>query len=179
MVWEGPESADLANGGHLDWRANRLIIGIGDLAVNERKDDPTAINGKLVALDPDGGPSQTPTVVSSGWNNPFGFTVLSDQSVWVADNSPGDRGERLARGDISPIDPVELPTATAPSGIDHLGTDQLVVCGFKSGALLRYELRDGRPHALRTLATDCQTAVVVDGSRIIYAAADGLRVVAT
>lgn len=178
LVWEGPSSVDRANGGHLAFRDARLVIGIGDLLQNERQDDPAAINGKLVSLDPDGLPGQQPRLVSSGWNNPFAFTVLDDGAIWVADNSPGDTGERLVRGDGADNDPIELPTGTAPSGIDHLGSDELVVCGYKSGALLRYRLVEGRPRLEGTLATDCRTAIVILGDGgVVYAADDGLRLV--
>ena len=178
LVWEGPTSTDIANGGHLEIRDARLVIGIGDLTQNELRDDPAAINGKLVSLDPDGMPDQEPQVVSSGWNNPFAFTILDDGAIWVADNAPGDTGERLTRGDDDGSDQIDLPTGTAPSGIDQLGSEELVVCGYKSGALLRYRLVDGRPRPERTLATDCRTAVVALGDGgVVYAADDGLRIV--
>lgn len=177
LVWVGPRSADLANGGHLAFRNGRLVIGIGDLLENDRKNDPAAINGKLASLDPDGSPGQTPQIVSSGWNNPFAFTVLADGTIWVADNAPGDTGERLARGDIAGAEAVELPAATAPAGIDHLGADELVLCGYKSRALLAYRLNDGHPRQRRTLTSDCRTAVVTLATGdVIYAAHDGLRI---
>ncbi|CAN5851102.1 hypothetical protein BH18ACT2_BH18ACT2_18000 [soil metagenome] len=178
LVWEGPPSTDISNGGHLASRDGRLVIGVGDLLRNELIDDLTAINGKLVSLDPEGPPDQQPQPVSAGWNNPFAFTVVDDGTIWVADNAPGDTGERLMRGDADSGDGVELPAGTAPAGIDHLGADQLVVCGFKSGALLRYRIVDSRPTRQEDLAGDCQTATVVRaGGDVVYAAADGLRVV--
>lgn len=177
-VWEGPLSARLANGGHLAVRTGRLVIGIGDLTEGSRKDDPSAINGKLVTLDPDSGPDQTPRPLSSGWNNPFAFTVLDDGAVWVADNVPGESGERLVRGDgAATQEPVLLPKGTAPAGIDHIGPDNLVVCGYKSGALLRYHLVNGRPRREQLLAMDCRTAAVALAvGRVVYAATDGLRI---
>lgn len=178
VVWEGPPSADLANGGHLAWRRGRLVLGVGDLQQGTRTDDPAAVNGKLLTLDPEGPPGQEPLVLSSGWNNPFAFTVLDDGAVWVADNAPGDTGERLARGDRPDPAPVLLAEGTAPAGIDHIGATDLVVCGFKSGRLVRYRLEGGRPREHRVLATDCRTSVAVMGDgRVVYAAADGLRVV--
>lgn len=178
LLWDGPPSANLANGGHLAFRRDRLVIGIGDLTEGARKNDLSAINGKLVTLDPDGLPDQQPKPLSSGWNNPFAFTVFANGAVWVADNVPGESGERLVRGDIPSIgDAVLLPKGTAPAGIDHLGSGDLIVCGYKSGALLRYRVVKGRPRLVQLLATDCRTAtaVLADG-RIVYAAADGLRV---
>jgi hypothetical protein len=178
LVWKGPPSADLANGGHLALRNARLVVGIGDLLHNDRTRDPMTLNGKIISLDPNGPPSQTPQVISIGWNNPFAFTVLGHGDIWVADNAPGDTGERLTRGDTADDEPVELPNGTAPAGIDHLGADALAVCGYKSGRLLEYQIVRGHPGRLRTLATDCRTAVAAlpDG-RIAYAAHDGIRVV--
>ena len=178
IVWNGPASADLANGGHIAFRHDRLVIGIGDLLHNDRKNDPAAINGKMVSLDPDGRPDQKPRVISSGWNNPFAFTVVPNGDIWVADNVPGDRGERLTRGDGVGTKPVELPRGTAPAGIDHIGSDELVVCGYKSAKLFAYSLVRDRPERPRVLATDCSTAVATlpDG-RVAYAADDGIHVV--
>lgn len=177
LIWNGPRSADLANGGHLAMRDERLVIGIGDLLHNDRTRNPATLNGKLISLDPNGPPNQAPERISLGWNNPFAFTVLGD-GIWVADNAPGDSGERLTRGDFAGSEPVELPNGTAPAGIDHLGVDALAVCGYKSGRLLAYQIVHGHPRLLRTLATDCRTAVAAlpDG-RIAYSANDGIRVV--
>lgn len=177
LVWNGPRSTDLANGGHLALRENRLIIGIGDLLHNDLTHDPRTINGKIVSLDPEGPPNQTPKLVSSGWNNPFAFTVLANTNIWVADNSPGDTGERLIRGDIVTAESVELPHGTAPVGIADVGGDELVICGYKSGSLLAYRLVDGRPRRRRILATDCRGPVVaLPNGQVVYAAADGLRI---
>ncbi len=180
LVWEGPASTDLANGGHLDVLAGRIVIGIGDLLDRKAQASPTTINGKFLTLDPDGAPDQIPKILSGGWNNPFAFTVLDDDSLWVADNAPADTGERLARAEatLAADDPVlSLPRGTAPSSIDHADANTLVVCGYKSGRLLEYRVAAGqRPRHTRTLATDCTTLVVVlSNGTIVYETARGLR----
>ncbi|MEP6625860.1 MAG: PQQ-dependent sugar dehydrogenase, partial [Acidimicrobiia bacterium] len=92
-VWSGPPSAKLANGGHLvyDPHRARLVIGIGDLLDRARSADPTAPNGKLLLLDPDGPPDQRPAVLSARWNNPFAFALTDAGALWVADNVPGEK----------------------------------------------------------------------------------------
>ena len=71
LVWEGPESSRLANGGHLEFAPDgTLVVGIGDLQAGRLVDDPDRPNGKLLRLDPDGAPDQRPATISTGWNNP-------------------------------------------------------------------------------------------------------------
>jgi hypothetical protein len=181
LVWAGPPSADLANGGHLEVAPNgSLLIGIGDLQEPELVDDPAAPNGKILRLDPGGPASQEPEVVSAGWNNPFAFDLDPGGTLWVADNEPGDDPERLAGvgagGVVGPV--TSLPSGTAPAGLAVLD-DRLVVCGFRSGALLPYRIAgdraepDGDP-----LVEDCEVGVVAlaDG-RVAYARQDAILVV--
>lgn len=127
VVWEGPPSADLANGGRLALREDDLVLA------------PAAPSGKLLLLDPDGAPTQRPRLLSAGWSNPFAFTVAGD-AVWVADNAPGRRPERWARGETpAPTQVVELSGTSAPTGI--LAEDgALLVCGYVSEEVRRYEL---------------------------------------
>jgi len=68
LVWAGPESSALANGGHLvyDTRRQQLIIGIGHLGQRAKVSEPNSPNGKLLLLHPDGAPTQHPTVLSEG-----------------------------------------------------------------------------------------------------------------
>ena len=134
LVWSGPASTKLANGGHLvvDSRRRALVLGIGDLQEPAKVADPAAPNGKLLLLDPDGKPNQQPQVLSSGWNNPFSFALTPTGHLWVADNVPGERGERLARGDVAgrPTHVTRLPTDTVPSALAIAGERTLVVCSF-------------------------------------------------
>jgi len=177
VVWRGPPSARLANGGHLAFApGGGLIVGIGDLQqprLVKRTDTP---NGKLLALDPDGPPGQRPRIVSTGWSNPFAFTFTSAGALWVADNAPGDVPERLAPGGRPPRPStfLELPPMTAPSGVAAISKTELAVCGVRSRRLERYRLRsEGRPPLGpegAPLATDCLLSVVAlaDG-RLAYA----------
>lgn len=83
IVWRGPPSSELANGGHLLERDGTLYVGIGDLEDPARVGDPDAPNGKILALDPAGPPEQSPRVVSGGWNNPFAFTFDTEGRLVV------------------------------------------------------------------------------------------------
>lgn len=145
LVWVGPASARLANGGHLAFAADgRLVIGIGDLLQHRLIRDPGARNGKLLALDPHGPPTQRPAVLSDGWNNPFAFTATSDGAIWVADNAPGDQPERLGRGDHHDRR-FELPGTRAPAAIVELTPGRLAVCGYLDDALVPIDIRRTPP----------------------------------
>ncbi|MGI8756683.1 MAG: PQQ-dependent sugar dehydrogenase [Acidimicrobiales bacterium] len=171
-VWTGPRSADLANGGHLAVDGDRrILIGIGDLMDPKRIDDSDAPNGKILALDPDGRPGQEPTVLSAGWNNPYAFTVLPDGNVWVADNAPGGRAERLGRGD-GDSDRRDLPDKRAPSALIALGAHRLGMCGYLDGDLVEVELAP-TPTLGDTLAEGtCRTGAVTLGHGLL-AVSDG------
>ena len=161
-IWTGPRSADLANGGHLAIAPDgRLVIGIGDLQQPARRADPHAPNGKLLALRTNGR-NQRPAVLSSGWNNPFAFVFTPDGRLWVADNSPGRRPERLARGDLGgpPQEVSELTRKTAPSAIAAISPTELAICGFVSETLDRYRLAQGRWRFAETIARGCRYGVV-------------------
>ncbi|MEJ7585262.1 MAG: PQQ-dependent sugar dehydrogenase, partial [Acidimicrobiales bacterium] len=136
LLWLGPPSTDLANGGHLVVGPDgRLVVGIGDLQDRARLDDPDAPNGKILSLDPAGRPDQRPRSLSSGWNNPFAFTFLPDGSLWVADNAPGEAPERIGRGDGDGRPRLPLPAKRAPSVLVALGPGRLGLCGFLDGVL--------------------------------------------
>ncbi len=172
VVWEGPPSADLANGGHVAFGPDgRLVIGIGDLLEDRAlADDPTVPNRKMLSLDPDGAASQVPVVLSTGWNNPFAFVFTSEGVLWVADNSPGDQPERVGRGDRPAAEASALPTAeegeAAPSALVVLGTDRLGRCGFLTGQVDEIVIEGDRAGLSgRQVAEPCATgaARLVDG----------------
>lgn len=179
-VWTGPPSADLANGGHLEVAPDgRLVIGIGDLQQPARIGDPRAPNGKLLALRTDA-PNRRPAILSTGWNNPFAFAFTPDGRLWVADNSPGRRPERLARGDLGgpPGEVSELPRKIAPSAVAAISPTELAICGFVSETLDRYRLRQGRWRSAGTIARGCRYgAVRLDDGRLAFSTGSAVRVV--
>lgn len=173
IVWTGPPTTTLANGGHLALAPDgRLAIGIGD------RQSPQGAVGRLLSLDPHGPPNQRPRVLSTGWNNPFAFVFTPDNRLWVADNAPGGRPERLARGDAGrPRDVTDLPRATAPSGLAALPGGDLALCGVVSGTLDRYRRASGGSWTrVGTIAADCRYGVVrlTDG-RLAYAGSHTIR----
>lgn len=184
-VWTGPESTDLADGGHIAFDGNaRLIIGIGDLQdpkLTPREDTP---NGKLLSLDPDGPADQEPRILSRGWNNPYAFAPLESAgraALLVADNAPGERPERIARGDAdggAPRAVTELKQRIAPSGLAVLDKDEIAVCGVRSGELTRFRRRDGRWRQAGQAIAPCAFGVtrLTDG-RLAASTADGVSVV--
>lgn len=177
LVWEGPVSADLANGGTLAFRGDELLISIGDLQEPDAIDDPATPNGKILALDPTGDADQDPRVVSGGWNNPFAMTVVGDD-IWLVDNAPGPQPERVVR--ISPSGDeavLELDgEMRAPSSLDVLPDGDLVLCGFVSQVVERLPIPEsGVAEPGEVLGPPCATGVTVlaDGS-IVTTTADAV-----
>lgn len=177
LVWEGPVSNDLANGGTLAFRGEDLLISIGDLQDPDAIDDPATPNGKILALDPGGAPDQEPRVVSGGWNNPFAMTVVGED-IWLVDNAPGSNPERVVR--ISPTGEeavLELDgEMRAPSSLAVLPDGDLVLCGFLSEVVERLPVPDaGVAEPSEVLGPPCATGVTVlaDGS-IVTTTADAV-----
>lgn len=179
LVWLGPPSSRLANGGHLEVLPDgRLLVGIGDLQQPDRVEDPDTPHGKLLALDPAGGPEQRPVALSGGWNNPFAFVVTSDGAIWVADNAPGDAPERLGRGDLD-AERTALPGKRAPAALVELEPGLLGLCGYLDGELTIIDLPDTDtgpdPEPGDPAATGCRTgAEALTNGRI--AVSDGQRI---
>ena len=170
VVWRGPPSAPIGNGGHLELPPDgRLLVGIGDLQRGDR-------SGRLLAVDPDESADQDPEVVSGGWNNPFAFGLSPSGELWVADNAPGREPERLVgiRRGGEVFFSTELPGAQiAPAGLVALSDSELVICAYLTGRLMRYEVGSGR---LRTLAEGCRTGVVqLTTGHLAYAGEDEIR----
>lgn len=171
IVWGGFASATGANGGRLVFADDEtLVIGVGTVLNSAAGTDPDLPNTKLLALDPDGPPDQTPDPLSSGWNNPFGFTVATDGTIWVADNHPTDGDERLQRDDD---EPTILPNDSAPTGLARID-DRLYVCSINTQRLDRYIIDDaGSAERAGTVADDCRfdVTVLADGS-LLYSTGD-------
>ncbi len=172
-VWTGPQTAAKANGGHLvvDSRG-QLVIAIGDLSQGGAR-------GVFYQLDPDGDSTQSPKVLSKGWNNPFAYDITGFDHLWVADNSPGVQPERIGRGDTGNIVGT-LTIKTAPAGLAVLSETKAIttvaICGFVSQRLDRWQITDTVTLA-QPLATNCTTAVTLlpDG-RLAYATVDSIMI---
>ena len=180
LVWRGPRVPEEAIGGHLAFTPNcELLIGVGDMGEPDLVSDPDAPNGKILGLSPLGPPDQEPEIHSTGWHNPFAFTFDGLGRLVVADNAPGDSGERLAvaRRD-GPARVVTLTRETAPSGIALTESGDLAVCGYVSKELRLHEVNDDgslSPEG-ELLATDCSLGVVtLSDGRLAYATQDAIK----
>ena len=105
------------------------------------------------------------------------MTVRGNGEIWVADNAPGRRPERLGRGDGPTAGRAgELPGRRAPSALVELADGRLAVCGY-----LTDDLRVVRPVAggdgaraeLGPVVVDrCRTSAAVLGPRLLAVATD-------
>ncbi len=176
VIWEGPVSTDLANGGTLVFRGDELLIGVGELQDPAAALDPATANGKVLALDPAGPADQTPTVVRGGWHNPFALTVAGGD-VWVVDNAPGAEPERLARiapdGSSSVLD---LAGKRAPSSLTVLPDGDLALCGYVSQVVERIPVPDrGVAPPGGEIGPPCATGVaVLAGGSMVTTTADAI-----
>ncbi len=169
-VWVGPMSADRANGGRIAFAPDgSLVIGVGDLLNAGLARDPSTPNGKMLALDPRGSPDQTPTVISSGWNNPFAFVFAKNGTLYVADNAGGESPERLAIGNRGPA-PIVLAILaphTVPSGIATI-PGGVAMCSYLNHTLMVWRPGSNAQTWVSgpLLADDCSIGVIAlsDGS---------------
>ena len=175
VIWRAPAFSRFDVGGHLavtpqGW----LLLGVGAGVLHAPTGAPARPTGGLLLLRPDRGPGQAPAVLSTGWNNPFAFAYTPGGRLWVADNVPGTRGERLARGDLDgrPTHVTPLPPGTAPSGLAAVADNRLVVCGFQSHLLQAFRITSGQRAVAvgAPIARNCWIGVIrlADG-RLAYA----------
>jgi hypothetical protein len=154
-IWRAQAFSGFDVGGHLAVTPQgTLLLGVG-AGVIPRAGAPGP-TGDLVLLQPGQRSSQPSRVLSTGWNNPFAFAYTPGGQLWVADNVPGTRGERLARGDLDgrPTHATPLPPGTAPSGLAVVSGTRLVVCGFQSHLLQVFRITS----ALRAVAVGAPIA---------------------
>ena len=182
VVWLGPKSGARANGGHLEMSGDgrSLILGIGEIAGRnlERIEAPPKgmSEGRMLQLDPDGLPTQTPKVLSSGWHNPFAFTVQPGGQVWVADNAPDGVPERIARGDVGP-GPTEVASLTRemiPTAIAQNSLVGFYACFLTDSTLRRVDTTSNLPGPIVTKAP-CTRALYRsprDGQRVVFSTED-------
>ncbi len=181
LVWNGFASSTGANGGHLELLADgRLAIGVGTLRRSALIDDPEAVNGKMLAIDPAGDADQDPAILSSGWKNPFAFTVTEAGRLWVADNEPEDgSSERIGRGDLAQSPRLDVEGQLAPAALIELGPNRLGVCSFITGEMRTITLADdgfGATQPGSVLLSGCRTAaLVIDESWILTADLEQLQ----
>lgn len=181
IVWSGYPSASGANGGHLSALPDgRVVIGVGTLRNSSLINDPDAVNGKILALQPNGKPDQQPEALSAGWKNPFAFDVTSTGEIWVADNEPEDgTAERIGRGDGNEaFELIDIDNSLAPGAFVVLDTDLLGVCSFLNGEMLAVDISAGTPtQPGRVLTSDCTTAaLLLDDGRLLVSDGEGIRV---
>jgi hypothetical protein len=174
IVWTGPVSAVRANGGTLAFDGRgRLLVGIGDLLGDRTlAADPGVPNRKVLALDPDGDGDQVPTILSTGWNNPYALVVTRAGVPWVADNAGGRAPERIGRADrpATEAGPLRRDGETlAPAGLVELSPGRFGVCGYISGRLDEYRIRDGAATRTgRVVTATCRLgATVLHDGRLV------------
>ena len=167
--WLGPEAQERANGGRMAVLADgTLLIGVGDLLDPDLVEDPDAPNGKVLAISEDG----TATPWAAGLNNPFALAGDGLVDVWVADNAPGSRPERLlevTEGDVAEV--TSWDDTRVPSGIAVLPDGRLALCSFATGELGIVDPADPGDGRGDVVADDCRYGVVAlpDGG-LAYAA---------
>ncbi len=180
IVWAGGGTDDGAVGGQLRVfpadDGERLLLGIGQLT-DWAQDHGS---GAMITLDPAGPPEQDPTVVSSGYINPFAFDVDGSSpgaSLWVADNAVGDDVERIGRADLTDRDdhPASGVDDRAPASMLALGDDTLLICGFLDGDLQRWDVATATPSFVETVGPCLTGVALVD----LGETADGAQVLVT
>ena len=176
--WTGPKAEERANGGRIAvMDDNTVLIGVGDLLDPSKTKDPAEPNGKVLAVGADG----TTTPWATGFNNPFALaSTLDDGVLWVADNAPDSRSERLLRVTDGAVEQVASWTDTrVPSGIAVSRPGRIVICEYATRHLTEIDIENPDFGKGKVIARDCRYGVVAlpDG-RLAYAAEDEVVILA-
>jgi len=153
-VWRG-SSLKAGSVASAAWTSGgRLVVGTGNAADRD---------GRVIELDPDGLPDQTPRVVSSGWYPPMALARDHGGNLWVADQPPAKL--RVARGDDPGGQPNDVTTedgSLRPTGLAAESDAGLLVCLAAESTLQRVSVDgDGQPAFAATGIAPCESAVAV------------------
>lgn len=156
--WHGPKSTEKAVGGRPVTLADgRLVTGVGDLLNPKRGSDPATSNTKVLDIHADG----TASPIASGFNNPFAMTAAGN-TIWIADNAPGSKQERIVRlardGTLEVV--AKWNDVRVPSGIAVLSDGKLAVCYFAKGQLRLVDPTDPGDGFGALIAEGCRYGVV-------------------
>src|SRR3954451_15285651 len=182
---------DEANGGRLAFgRDGRLIVSVGDRDRSIQPGPPggppiapafPGFSGGIYSLNPDGPPSQSPTLLASGYFNPFGLAVTPSGQIWATDNAVTPTGDLIARIHDGTTEPFAYMAHTAPSDLAAINDISLAVCGFASHRLDRFVVAaDGTAHASGPpIAKGCSIGVIrLSNGRLAYATTHAIYAVA-
>lgn len=174
--WDGPHSTERSNGGRLAVLGgdtdlqDTLVIGIGDLLDPDASADPDTANGKLLAID-DAGDAKP---FAAGLNNPYALGSDGVNTVWVADNAPGDEPERLLRITAARTEKVaSWSDRRVPAGLAVLDDGALAICYYATGDLMLVDPDNPKHGTGPRLANDCRYGVQAMGDgRLAYSTED-------
>ena len=176
-IWRGPTMPSAPAGGHLArLPEGRLVVTVGQIGELDEGEEP---GGRLLSLDPEGGPEQEPRVLASGLTNPTAITVDDSGVMWVADDEAADTPQPLLgvspEGDVATV--ATLPDEVRALALTLQG-ESLYACG-STGLLLRYRLEDldggaeGEP-----VATDCALSVApLEEGLLVYSSHASVRTI--